>query len=150
MFKSSSASFTFLARAETVVESFFIRITFAGWENFVQTKVLSTLNLSFPSITTSHLRLDEMSSISINASSGTISGRLVISSEFTDTMQKTLEFWYIAGPPADMEYADEPIGVDTIRPSLLSCHNSSPFTLNTCSTNVALFEENIATSFSAG
>ena len=34
----------------------------------------------------------------------------------------TDEFWNITGPPADIEYADDPIGVDIIIPSLLSCH----------------------------
>src|SRR5207245_6862310 len=111
MFRSSSASFTFFVSAETVVESFFIRITFAGSGCFVQVTILSTLNLSLPSITASQRKLDDMSSISMKLSSGTISGRLVISSEFTETMQSTLEFWYIAGPQASLDCAAELIRI---------------------------------------
>jgi hypothetical protein len=49
-----------------------------------------------------------------------------------------------------MEYAEEPIGVATIIPSLLSCHTSSPLTLKVCSISIALFEGNTATSFNTG
>ncbi|MBS1268768.1 MAG: hypothetical protein MAG458_01502 [Nitrosopumilus sp.] len=49
-----------------------------------------------------------------------------------------------------MEYAEEPIGVDTITPSPLSCHTSSPFTRSVCSMRIALLEEKTATSFRTG
>ena len=77
-------------------------------------------------------------------------GLLVTSREFTEIISNTAESWNKTGPPADIEYAEEPIGVDTIIPSLLSCHTSSPLTLSVCSINIALFEGNTATSLSTG
>ena len=74
------------------------------------------------------MQLAEISSISIELSFDTIIGRLVTSREFTEIISKTAESWNNTGPPADIEYAEEPMGVDTIIPSLLSCQTSSPLT----------------------
>ena len=49
-----------------------------------------------------------------------------------------------------MEYAEEPIGVEIITPSLLSCQTSSPLIRKICSINVALFDVKTATSFRTG
>src|SRR5215472_16576559 len=81
---------------------------------------------------------------------GTTKGRRVLSTEFTDTTMNTDDFCKTMGPPADMEYAVEPVRVDTITPSLLSCHTSLLSILRTCSIRIALLLENTATSFRTG
>ena len=54
------------------------------------------------------------------------------------------------GPPADIEYAVDPVGVATIIPSLLSCQTSLPSIFRTCSISIALLLGNTATSFRTG
>ena len=77
-------------------------------------------------------------------------GLLVISKELTEIIPNTFAAWKITGPPADIEYAEEPIGVEIITPSLLSCQTSSPLIRKICSINVALFDVKTATSFRTG
>ena len=77
-------------------------------------------------------------------------GLLIASSEFTDMTPKTDDSWNMTGPPADIKYADDPIGVETMTPSLLSCQTSLPFTRSVCSISVALLDENAAISLRAG
>ncbi len=91
-----------------------------------------------------------MSEISIRLSLGTISGLRVLSTEFTETITKTCDFCNTIGPPADIEYAVDPVGVDTITPSLLSCHTSLLSILSTCSIKVALLLGKTTTSFNTG
>src|SRR3712207_8641404 len=69
---------------------------------------------------------------------GTISGRRVLSREFTETTKNTGDFCSTMGPPADIEYAVEPVGVEIITPSLLSCQMSLASMRRTCSIRVAL------------
>src|SRR5512133_84813 len=103
-----------------------------------------------PSNTTSQWYLLIMSATSIVVSLGITSGRRVLSTEFTDTTTYTWDLCNTMGPPADIEYAVEPVGVATITPSLLSCQTSFLSIFSTCSINTALLLGKTATSFSTG
>ncbi len=80
---------------------------------------------------------------------GTITGTRAKFVLFTGTTSKTCAFECINGPPADIAYAVEPVGVDIIKPSATSCHKYSLFTYRLYSRVIALLAGNIATSFIA-
>src|SRR5580700_4421647 len=56
--------------------------------------------------------------------SGTITGRLVNMCGQMGVMQMAGTEGKMMGPPADSEYAVDPVGVETIRPSALYAHTN--------------------------